>query len=363
MCDAVKCFDKLWLSSCIVELYKAKVDVGDIYLIHCLNKESLVKIRTSVGETDFIWVGEMVKQGSVLGTDIACLETDAVNRIGELQRKIYAPDVTIGMCVHVDDMSVAGDPEDIKRGAQKLRMMEEEKKFTFGIQKTKYMVIKTGREKEKKIQIDISSGTIGRIDEYKLLGFWINEMGNCMLQVKKNGEKVIGKTSAVKSFITPNSCGSEYINVRLKMFECCLIPSLLYGIEAWNRLSKNEYEQLEKKQGVILRRLLYLPRTTPYYAILCELGIWKIKYRIYYRKIMLLHNIMHSDDHRTCKKVILAQKESEEEGSFFEEVKIMIIELGIEEEIAEISKSNLKKEIKERIDKKMTEELKDAAKK
>ena len=80
--DAIKCFDKLWLRSCIIELYRAGVDVSDIYFIYCMNKQSKVMIRTSVGDTKYIDVGETVKQGSILGPTIACLETDAINRLG-----------------------------------------------------------------------------------------------------------------------------------------------------------------------------------------------------------------------------------------------------------------------------------------
>ena len=356
--DAVKCFDKLWLRSCIIELYRAGVDVSDIFLIYCLNKQSKVMIRTSVGDTDYIDVGETVKQGSILGPTIACVETDAVNRMGGDHITTYSKDVGIGIPVHVDDISKSGDPVDIVRTADKMNYMEEYKKFTFGLKKTKWMVMYTCRNKQiVDIDIKVSRGKIGRTKEYKLVGFWLNEKGNCELQLERNGKKVEGKTSAVKTLITPNSVGSEYINVRMLMFTCCLIPSLFYGLEAWNSLTNSEYETLEKKQGMILRRLLDLPQNTSYDGILIEMGVWRARYILYYRKIMLYHNILHSDDERVIKKVLLAQKEDEEEGTFWEEVKRILKEIKFSGDIQKMKKSETKKEAKDRINEVMRVEM------
>ena len=160
-----------------------------VRFIHCLNSKSQVKIRTPVGDTDYIEIGESVKQGSVLGPDIACLETDAVNRIGEQQVRPYDHELDIGITVHVDDVANGGDPNDIIGTVKKLNLMEEQKKFNFGLKKTKLMVVNTGREKMVEIDDSVSGGKIGRTHEYKLLGFWINEKGNCELQSKEMGKK------------------------------------------------------------------------------------------------------------------------------------------------------------------------------
>ena len=156
--DAVKCFDKLWLRSCIIELYRAGVDVSDIFFIYCLNKQSEVMIKTSVGDTSYIEVGETVKQGSILGPTIACLETDSVNRMGDEHVTSYSGNVGIGIPVHVDDISKAGDPVDAECTARKMKFMEDYRKFTFGLKKTKWMVIKTSRKKIVELQLNVSEG-------------------------------------------------------------------------------------------------------------------------------------------------------------------------------------------------------------
>ena len=225
------------------------------------------------------------------------------------------------------------------------------------------MVIKTSRKKIVELQLNVSEGQIERAKEYKLLVFWLNEQGNCELQLANNGKKVEGKTSAVKTLITPNSVGSEYINVRMMMFSCCLIPSLFYGLEAWDKLTNKEYQELERKQALILRRLLDLPKNTSYEGILIEMGVWKARYTLYYRKIMLFHNILHSDEERPIKKVILTQMEDEEEGTFWEDISKIMKEINFEGDIRKMKKSETKREAKKRIDEKMRAEMDELSRK
>ena len=92
-------------------------------------------IRNSVGDTDYIDVGETVKQGSILGPTIACVETDAINRMGGDHITTYSKDVGIGIPVHVDDISKSGDPVDIVCTAKEMNDMEDYKNITFGLKK------------------------------------------------------------------------------------------------------------------------------------------------------------------------------------------------------------------------------------
>ena len=56
----------------------------------------------------------------------------------------------------------------------------------------------------------------------------------------------------------------EEVRVKLKLFETCLMPAFLYGMEAWKKLSKTEIQHLKKNQGKALKRIFNLQITTPY---------------------------------------------------------------------------------------------------
>ena len=66
---------------------------------------------------------------------------------------------------------------------------------------------------------------------------------------------------------------TTYSNLFSKLFETCLMRALLYGMEAWKKLSKAEIQYLEKIQGKALKRIFNLPITTPYIGIVIETGV------------------------------------------------------------------------------------------
>ena len=96
----------------------------------------------------------------------------------------------------------------------------------------------------------------------------------------------------------------EEVRVKLKLFETYLMPALLYGMEAWKKLSKEEIQHLEKIQGKSLKRMFSLPITTPYFGLIIETGVWPAEQRINYSSLMLYHNIMNSSKDRLVKQII-----------------------------------------------------------
>ena len=52
----------------------------------------------------------------------------------------------------MDDISVAGDAEEIRKGIRNCRKMETLKKFEYGLKKTKIMIVRTGKGEVEQIQ-------------------------------------------------------------------------------------------------------------------------------------------------------------------------------------------------------------------
>lgn len=96
----------------------------------------------------------------------------------------------------------------------------------------------------------------------------------------------------------------------------------------------------------------------PYIGLLNELGVWTIEQRMRYRKIMLYHNLVNSDDERLAKKIVLEQRKTEEKDSFYNTVKEMTIALSINiDTIETMTKAALKRKIKEQIGKAMIDTI------
>ena len=59
----------------------------------------------------------------------------------------------------MDDMA-AGDHDHVNKAVKSCRNMEETKKFTYGLKKTKYMIVKTGHVNNREITEEVKSGKI-----------------------------------------------------------------------------------------------------------------------------------------------------------------------------------------------------------
>ena len=129
---------------------------------------------------------------------------------------------------------------------------------------------------------------------------------------------------------------------------------MLYNIEGWTNLTKKELLKLESLQHKALCTLMHLPKTSPYLALLNELGLWKMEERLMYRKIMLYHNIINSADSRLVKNMIEEQEREREDGTWFMGVLSYLQILNIKLEVVrESSKGVLKRIVKERIHERM----------
>ena len=61
--DVFKCFDSLWLSDCINDLYDAGLKNDKLVLLYESNKTANIAIRTSSGTTDRFSISNAVMQG------------------------------------------------------------------------------------------------------------------------------------------------------------------------------------------------------------------------------------------------------------------------------------------------------------
>ena len=73
---------------------------------------------------------------------------------------------------------------------------------------------------------------------------------------------------------------------------------------------------------------------------------------------MLYHNLINSDHKRLARNIVLGQRQEEEKDSFYGTVKEMAISLNINVDgIDSMKKSELKKEIKTQIERKMVDKV------
>lgn len=98
----------------------------------------------------------------------------------------------------MDNIAARGSNRMIEEVSEKLKEMERRKRYTFNKDKSNYMVIKTGKEQEKEINIEVKKGKLKKVERHKYLGNWIGEKGDVEEQIKEMERKANGMIVEVK---------------------------------------------------------------------------------------------------------------------------------------------------------------------
>ena len=101
--DVVKCFDRLWLRDCLVDLHDCGMREREVAMVYKLNKEARFKVDTPSGVTKEVKVKEIVKQGTVFGPKLCCASTGKINHGLHSCQPLY-PGVTVQAITFMDDI-------------------------------------------------------------------------------------------------------------------------------------------------------------------------------------------------------------------------------------------------------------------
>ena len=184
----------------------------------------------------------------------------------------------------------------------------------------------------------------------------INKSGN----LKDDALELNGKFEAINREISAvgakHQVGKEEIRVKLKLYETCLMPALLYGLEAWEKIGKDEKNEIEKIRGRTLKRIFNLPISTSHTGLIMEIGTWPANQRIQCNKMMFYHNIMNSVYKRVARKILAEPSKSNHKNTMISKVRKIAQEIGVKiKNVESVSKSKWKKPVKEKIGKSIEE--------
>uniref|UniRef100_A0A7M5VCA9 Reverse transcriptase domain-containing protein n=1 Tax=Clytia hemisphaerica TaxID=252671 RepID=A0A7M5VCA9_9CNID len=237
--DAKKCFDRLWLKDCIKDLKDAGVREAEARQVFKLNKKCQIIIDTPVGSTQEIEIGEIVKQGTVLGPQLCCASTMMVNKVGPGIVTSMAPGLQVNALAYVDDIAGAGSKLAAENTLKALKEMEETKKFTFSTSKTKILHI--GKKKnEEELSFELREGMVRECQEYKYLGTWLNQKGNFSRQLQEIEQRA-GKIAGVINCHGQKAISME-LATKLFLYTETGTNSIFGDVELWPALTKTDWE-------------------------------------------------------------------------------------------------------------------------
>ena len=366
--DLEKCFDKLWLRDCIKEMIEAGMPVAEAIYIYKMNCKVRVIVETPVGQTNAFELEEIVRQGTVCAVDMCGVSTDKINRINGWEQPLTASGVVIEYPVYVDDMIGMGDAVMIEEMEPKMRFLEETKKYVFNNEKGKTEIMEMELNGEKKTddrekpKIAVAKGEIGYTNTYKCLGDQYNKSGRNMSKIEKKMGKANFIAAEVKRKGSHSRVGDADTSVRLLLLETVVKSTLLFNTETWVNVTKEEMKNIDRGHYLVLRKIFEQKQNTPYYGILMEIGCWPYSYVVLYKRLMYFHHLIHSEERRIARQVIINQMDGKGKGkSWYDQgVKGWLLKLEMptdQSEVLEVSKSRWKKELKKKIESLVVEEL------
>ena len=364
--DLEKCFDQLWLKDCIKEMHEAGMPAGEAIYIYYMNKMVNAIVDTPVGKTERFTLEEIVRQGTVCAVDMCGVSTDRINKMGE-ETGLTVSGVEIKHPIFVDDMLGLGTCNMIKAVEPKMQVLEETKRFTFNNDRGKTEIMEMVFDKKKKEktrpEIEVKKGKVGYTESYKYMGDQYDKTGKNKSKIEKKMEKSKFIASEVKRQGSYTRVGEADTSTRILLLEAVVKPTLLFNTETWINITKEEMKIVNQAHYEVLKRVFEQRDSTPYYGILMETGYWPFSYVIIYKRLMFFHHLIHSEERRISRKILINQMEGKGKGNtWYRGVEEWLEKLQLEkkeQDIIKIKKSEWKKGVKEQLDVWVKEEMKE----
>ena len=85
----------------------------------------------------------------------------------------------------------------------------------------------------------------------------INSKGNLKDHIQQVETKANNISKEIKAIGSKSQVGSEEMNVKTKLFETCLMPAIIHGLEVWWRITATEMKEISKIQVSKLKSCIF----------------------------------------------------------------------------------------------------------
>ena len=338
--DLKQAFDSLWLTDCMIDLFDTLSDHNrneKLSLLYKSNQKNLVAINTPHGITERINIRNIVQQGGTWGPLLCSNSIDTIGkqlwnegRIGYL----YKNSVNILPLAMVDDVNVisrCGSDSVILNSYINSKI--ELKKLEFHVPdasgKSKCHKMHVGNRNIECPKLKVHGTPMEEVSDDVYLGDVICSTGKNVKNVEKRVSRGMGIISQITNLLQQVSFGYHYLEIGLLLREALFISSILNNAEVWYRVTKNEIENLEAIDLILLRKLLRAPLTTPKEGLYLELGVIPLGILLKSRRIKYLHYLMSKEDKCMLSRFFWLQWRSPTKGDWVLTVQQDLKDFGI----------------------------------
>ena len=339
---------------------KGKISNKSYRLWYRLNEDARIAVKTSVGETRTKRVKNSLGQGMfgaalASSLNIGC----AIEETFNVRPSTKIGFVNLNSLILQDDISKMNDNiNQAKEGCRMIDNILKKKQLSVNYDKSKYMII--GNEKYRnEVKKDIENNPmmmgnvkIGHSEKEKYLGDIIHEKGivesiSATIKARTNG--LISKCDEIiKICESPVMGGTGNSVAAIRLFEAQIIPSLLNNCESWIGLNQTHLSDLQDFQDKFIRKLLWLPISTPKAILHWDTDMKLMKWRIAERKLKFASKIMIRENSNITKRVMMCEV-LEGINGLANECKIISEEIGLANVVTQsVSKGEIKRAICEK---------------
>ena len=233
-----------------------------------------------------------MRQGRVLsGTEFASFIDDIEVELQKENLGVKFIDIMVASLILMDDITlIASSPSMLQRMLDILTAFGRKWHLKFSIVKTRIMIVGT---MPSTMVWKLSGNVIQITDQYVCLGEVITNDLNLDSHIYRMKQKAFSIYETITAVAQIEILANIQLTTLLQLYRRCLLPAVLYNAATWIP-SKDHYNQMEKLQITLLRKIIKAPTSAPIIALYIELGIWPLEYQIDKIQLMYLWKVANS---------------------------------------------------------------------
>lgn len=343
--DYSTCFDSLWLEDSMITLWELGVRNELFSLIFKLNEVANIQVKTPFGLTDQFECPRIVKQGSVLSSNL-CSSSTAQLCDSNFKGGFFTGTFIINDLLYVDDTTdVNDDINETDLSHQEVVNFSKCKRLT--INHPKCALLAMNKKAHCSVPtLVIGDGAIPQVKCTKSLGDMVNEKGNNSDLIEDRTKKAKAAMISCLSMCNEVTMGLFFVESATILYQSVFLATMLSKCRSWRNLTNEDLKKLEVTQLRYLKRVMRAPLSTPNAFVFLEFGALPVKFIIHIRQLTFLHHIMNLDERDPVQKMFAAQQLLPYEKNWANEVRPLLdyYELS-DNEIVGISKDAWKSRV------------------
>ena len=249
--DYAKAFDRVQHAKIIECLKNINVDYRDIRLITNLYWEQKANVRVEQDMSDEVNIKRGVRQGCVLSPTLFNLYTETIFRYISNMKGVTVGGRNINNLRYADDTVLLAENEaDLQNLLNVVREKSTEYGLNMNVKKTKVMVI-SKKDTIPRAHILLNGQCLDQVNQFTYLGQLITNDGYCDTEIRRRIGIARACFNKMKNVLVS---GKINLALRLRLLQCYVWSTLLYGAETWT-LRKKNIKQLEAFEMWAYRRI------------------------------------------------------------------------------------------------------------